>query len=512
MEKENFSQESAVKVEDLVSQNMVRMFERIKREGIGLDEMVGWEQNRKNPSLTRTLRKYDSETVAMWLDRPGDYVKELRNLSLYLLQSTTLYYRAIQYMASTPQLCPVLLPNEISTDIVSFRKEYFQAAKFIQFLNLPHEFVKIFFTLFSEGIFYGIQCVSGDSFYIKKLNPDYCQVNRVQDGCYGFLFDFSFFDLDLDRGTDSELLDNYAQIWKGFRKGYNAYLQDRNKRWQPIPDDLAVCFRVNEGATHDTPIFVNTFDEFCRLQSYKQLNLIKTQNENYQLLALEMDVNNKSGKPNDFTVSVDVAQAFFDMILNNLPQGVGAILSPVKTSPIKFDQKSNQLDQVANATTSLFDSLGLSPVLFSGASNAGTLKYSTKLDESLIFGIYRQAERWINRKLKQQSFNFHTTLLNLTIYSRTDVQDELLKLASASVPVKVHLGASVGLSPLDLITSSFLESDVLQIQEKWQPLSSSHTQSGSQEAGRPSQGDDQLSDAGEVTRDYDSNANREGAV
>ena len=92
------------------------------------------------------------------------------------------------------------------------------------------------------------------------------------------------------------------------------------------------------------------------------------------------------------------------------------------------------------------------------------------------------------------------------------LKDELLKLASASVPVKVHLGASVGLSPLDLITSSFLESDVLQIQEKWQPLSSSHTQSGSQEAGRPSQGDDQLSDAGEVTRDYDSNANREGAV
>ena len=170
------------------------------------------------------------------------------------------------------------------------------------------------------------------------------------------------------------------------------------------------------------------------------------------------------------------------------------------------------MDQVANATSALFDSLGLSPVLFSGATNAGALKYSTKLDESLIFGIYRQMERWINRKLKQQNFDFHTTLLNLTIYSRVDIQDELLKLAQASVPVKAHLGASLGLSPLDLITASFLETDILQIPTTWQPLSSSHTQSTSGEAGRPSEGDDQLSDAGEITRDYDVNASREGGI
>ena len=503
--------EETIKTEDFVSQGMVRMFEKLKREGIGLDEALGLEENRRNYALNRTLKKYDPKTVALWLERPGDYVKELRNLSLYLLQSTTLYFRAIQYMASMPQLCPVLLPNRIGIDIEAFRKQYFEAANYLQYLNLPHEFVKVFFSLFAEGVFYGVECVGSDgSYYIKKLNPDYCQINRVQDGAYGFLFDFSYF--DLDNGTDDELLENYAAIWKGFRKGYQRYLKNRNKRWQPIDDSISVCFRVNEGATHDTPIFVNTFDDFCRLQSYKQLNLIKTQNENYQLLALEMETNNKSGKPNDFTVGVDVAQAFFDMILNNLPDGVGAILSPVKTTPIKFDQKTNQLDQVANATTALFDSLGLSPVLFSGASNAGTLKYSTKLDESLIFGIYRQMERWMNRKLKQQGFDFHVSLLNLTIYSRVDVQDELLKLAQASVPVKAHLGASLGLSPLDLITASFLETDILEIQTKWQPLSSSHTQSSTNEGGRPSEGDDQLSDAGEITRDYDVNANREGAI
>ena len=233
-------------------------------------------------------------------------------------------------------------------------------------------------------------------------------------------------------------------------------------------------------------------------------------NGNYQLLSLELQTNNKSDKENAFTVSPDLAMSFYNMIESSLPAGVGSFLSIVPAKPIKFDKRTGEADQVANSTSAVYNSLGISPVLFSGASNAGGLKYSLRVDEGLVFNVYRQIERWLNRKLKLLDHRFHVKLLDITSFNRSDVQDELLKMAQMSIPVKSHLAASTGLSPLDMMTSSFLEQSILEVDDKWKPLASSHTQTAStNEAGRTEKEDTELSDKGEETRDLGSNDNRE---
>lgn len=32
-----------------------------------------------------------------------------------------------------------------------------------------------------------------DSYFIQKLNPDYCQISSIEGGCFNFAFDFNYF-------------------------------------------------------------------------------------------------------------------------------------------------------------------------------------------------------------------------------------------------------------------------------------------------------------------------------
>ncbi len=486
--------------------NLVQMFSKMKKDGIGLDGTLDINSSTKN-NLARTLKKYDSATVDKWLQQPAKFTKELRNLSMFLMQSDTLYYRAVNYLATMPQICPVVIPNDITSPTATMKDNYIEAAKYIDVLNLPHEMVKVFGTLFAEAVFFGLEYQVDESYYIKKLNPDYCMVTSVSDGAYCFHYDMSFFDND----KSGDLLKSYNGIWSGFNKAYQNYKKNKtNYRWVEIPENQSVCFKINESVDHCIPPFVSAFSDLCNIEDYKNLNKISTEQANYQLLGLEMETSTKSDKPNDFKVSTDVAMSFYNMIASGLPSGVGAFITPVPAKPIKFEKRTGDVNQVANATSSLYDSLGLASVLFAGASNAGTLKYSTRVDEAIIFTIYRQIERWINRKLKLAGLDFHVKLLDMTVFNKGELQGELLKLAQMSIPVKAHLAASIGLSPLDMMNSSYLENTILDFETNWKPLASSHTQSVKNgEVGRTTKDDTELSDKGQETRDSDSNANKE---
>ena len=497
--------------EQKVSKELVQLFSRIDREKVLFDDQIGLEQNRRGITFTKHLRKYDTETVDRWLEQPLQYAKELRNLSLFLLQTSTLYFRTVGYMAGMAQVCPVAVPNSVSANPNVLKRTYFEVAQLIERYQLNHEMVKVFSSLFAEGVFFGIECPGEHSIHLKKLNPDYCLITSTNNGRYCFHFNVQYFERDYV--NNEELLLSYHQLWDGFSKGYATYKKDSTKNWIAIPPEIGVCFKMTEGTEHSAPPFVSVFSDLCHIADYKNLNKISTEQGNYQLIGLEMEHNAKSDKPNDFTTSTDVALSFYNMISSSLPPGVGAFLTPMPAKPIKFDKKTGDANQVANATTALYDSLGISPVIFSGATNAGGLKYSVRTDESMLFGIYRQIERWLNGKLFDEGYDYHVKLLDLTIYSRNDLQAELLKLAQMSVPVKAHLAASAGLSPLDMLNTSVLESTILEIDSSWKPLASSHTQKAStEEAGREEVADTELSEAGEATRDHDSNANRESVM
>ena len=255
-----------------VANEMIKMFNKLEKDGVSFDHTLGIEENRRNLTFTKTLHKYRTEDVDKWLEQPSRFQKELRDLSLFLAQSNTIYFRALHYMASMAQICPVLLPNEVG-DPLQMKKEYEEVASWLEKLNLSHEMVKVFASVFTEAVFFGLEYETDGSYYIKKLNPDYCMITATNDGAYCFRFDLSFF----DRDTTIGLLESYHMIWNGFSKGYAKYRKNSKYRWLELPIDQTICIKINEASEHNIPPFVSVFGDLCHLADYKNLNKISVE-------------------------------------------------------------------------------------------------------------------------------------------------------------------------------------------------------------------------------------------
>ena len=126
----------------------------------------------------------------------------------------------------------------------------------------------------------------------------------------------------------------------------------------------------------------------------------------------------------------------------------------------------------------------------------------------MVFGLIVQAERLLNRILKQISGTqkFKINILPATVFNRDNLLSAYKEGTTLGIPIKSAYAALLGLSPSDVMGMNYIEMDILNMGELT-PLSSSYTQSGS-EPGRPASDDGDLSEAGEQTRDDDTNSNR----
>ena len=81
---------------------------------------------------------------------------------------------------------------------------------------------------------------------------------------------------------------------------------------------------------------------------------------------------------------------------DSIADSIGIFYSPMEWESIKFsDSSTNGRNKVKEATDQLYDSLGISRLLFN-SDNATTLKYSIKVDESVIFQLNKQISTWVS--------------------------------------------------------------------------------------------------------------------
>ena len=96
---------------------------------------------------------------------------------------------------------------------------------------------------------------------------------------------------------------------------------------------------------------------------------------------------------------------------------------------------------------------------------------------------------------------------DVTPYSKADKITQLKDAAALGLPVKTAYLTLLGVSPLDGHALSYMENNILKLQDKWQhPLQSSYTQAGGTE-GKESGGQEKpiedLGDEGESSRDME---------
>lgn len=439
-----------------------------------------------NTSTVKTYGDYDSDTVTEMLADPRSYETQLRELARYLFNTSRMFKTVAGYLPSIAMYCPVVIPTRVgdlkgNTMLVQYEK----ATKYLTKLNLPHCMHQACATCCIEDVFYGLEYENDQTYYIKQLNPEYCRISSVEYGCYNFQFDLTFFDKSASNEVDTTLLEQYDLFIKGFfTKAYNAYKKtsDSKLRWVEIPAQNSVCFKWHEELDYTFPPYASIYPDIADIEDYKALSKTSEEQNNYKIIGFKIPRFNNTAndyRPDNFALKMSTANLFYQMTRDSIADSVGIFYTPMDFESISFsNSQTSSRNKVAEATEQLFDGLGFSQLLFN-SDNATTLKLSIKIDEGQLFKFYRQIEQWVNRKMIYNfKGNWRCQLIDATVFSKEELIDQYLKLATYGVPVVPFLCAVVGMNQVDIQALNYIQNDILQISSTFLPLMSSNVQSG----------------------------------
>lgn len=422
--------------------------------------------------------------------------QRLRKASIQMFTGSNQYWRLIMFYALMPMWVYSITPKVYdpeSDDGKNVRQQFYKTAAFVEKINLRHEMRKIMPTVFCEGVFYGCVWSNDSTWFLQKINPDYCKLSTVVDGTY-------LYAVDMSKIKEDEL----NMYPKEFTKMWNAYQTTGNK-WQEVPEKISFCIKANEGLSYCVPPFASVLPSIYDLEAYKELAKTADEIANYKMVSMTAPTD-KEGR---LTMEFPRLAEFYETLCNALPPQVGAAISPTKLDAINFEKSglARDTDEIESATRHFWYASGTSPLLFGDASNTSSsaLSLSIRSSEEIVFSVMSQCERVLNRHIGYVGGKprFKITIYPVTVFNFESWTKYLKESGSLGLPVKMAYNSLVGVESVDVSSMAFLENDVLKLTDIFKPLTSSYTQSAesSGEVGRPRLSDDQLSDEGEKTRD-----------
>ena len=443
----------------------------------------------KDPNPTYT--QYTKEKYRSYIQNPKRNEKSLREMSQFLARVCMPFSRLLWYFASlysfhwnlTPQLDPEKLPDQSKLN-----KLFLEMCNTIEHLDLAVEMKNVLYFTFRDGIFYGFLYEDDDSIFIHRLNPDYCKPVQLEAGVFNFAFDFSYF----------KKYPEALETWdSSFQTGYNAYESDStNNRWQILDPQRTICIKADPNLEEILPFFVGVFEPLLDLIDARTLQRNKDIIQNYKLILQKIPLFSESSAKDldDFKLELDTVLQFSNQLADNVPEEVGVITTPMELDTIDFVPDDNSNDIVANSMKQVFDSSGVSQLIFNSNTSGSTgVDASIKSDTAITWNLVGQIERWVQRfvKYRETTISFNFEILDVNIFNKDAAVTRELSLANSGVPNKLKLAATAGLTPTEVITNMIWENQMLEIHNNWIPLQTSYTMSGDEtDPGRPSSDDD----------------------
>jgi hypothetical protein len=435
------------------------------------------------------FKSFSKKQVADALQNPQANEKFLRDLSKFLYVLSPHYKRLCDYYSDLPKfrwyISPLMFDkSKVKPDMMKLK--YRKTLDYLTNMNIAHEFNKVNQIAFREGIFYGYKYETTDSFFIQKLDPDYCKITGIEDGCYNFAFNFAYFN---NANTN---INNFAPEFAELYAEYKRAKEDKNVQrkdlpkyqWRELDSKYSICIKADETIVYPFPPFIGVIPDVYDIQEYKNLKKASTKLQNTAILVGGIPLNNKSEIANDFLVDLDTAIDFGNKISESLPDQMAFLLSVYDdVQLLKMPSDTISSNKVEEAVQSFWESSGTSSGLFSGtASTDAAQDRSIATDEETVFRILRQMERWVNRNFKLHdyfngSYKFNFRFLDVTNLNWKKVIEQELKVGQYGIPNKIRLCTSIGMLQSEVDDMAYLENELLGLDLIWKPLISSNTMS-----------------------------------
>lgn len=431
---------------------------------------------------TKTFTTYTKEKYRTYIDNPANNEANIRNMSNFLYRVSMPYRRFINYLSDIPcfywNLTPQIDSSKKNSDYTKILNNYYKMLQTITNMGIEFEFRKVLNTVMREGVFYGFIYEDKNSFFIHKLDPDYCRPVEIEAGCYNFAMDMTFF---TKNKTYLEYMDPY------FQGLFELYQQDSTTyRWQVIEPSRSICIKIDMDIVDEhLPILIGIFEALLDLIDARSLQRNKEEIQNYKLITLKIPSFSDTREVDDFTIDLQTAQKFYNALLDTVPEAVGVALTPMEVDTVNFKTDDDSNDLIAASMRSVFNDSGIAQLLFNteGSGSVG-LDASTKVDASFVWKTVSAIEHWIQRYISYKStgsYKYFFEILKVDCFNKDKVVERELKLANSGVPNKLKLAASAGQDPYKTLSSQIFENDILSIHENWIPLQTSYTLSGTLE-------------------------------
>lgn len=459
---------------------------------------------------TRTYQTYSRDILRTYLKSPKSYESQIRNLSKYLYRLCYEYRRICIFYASMIcgdafNIIPLIDPTQENNkdDVL---KKYYETLIRWQRMDFANELIKLLIVAWREDTVYAYvyddSDQEGGTCFFHILDGDYCRICAIEEGVFRFAFDFSYF-----RNHKSEL-----EFWDSeFQKKYRKYEADSSLRWQELEPERQICFKVNsDDPTMDYPSFSSLFEAIINAIDLQALQNAKDELSVYKLLVARLKPLSGTDTPDDFEVDVNTAIKYYNRLAESLPECIASCISPLPIEPIEFKDlnTTDDTDMISSSMSNIFKHIG-GVILDNDKSGTAITNMQTILDMKMGQStLLPQVQRWLNLYFNYVIGEDHAYIKyidGVSPYTRESKRKELLESAQNGLPTKLEISILDGKSPLETTSMLYLENDILSLDKKLIPLSTSYTKSSSDAAdpvtgGAPTKDDTELTDEGDATR------------
>ena len=450
--------------------------------------------------------------------RPYSYEYSLRALSRYLYIISPHYKRLINYFSQILTYNYTVKAGKVYTKKVAknkYRNNFYDVVNFAEKMGIKKEAEKMIRIALRDGIAVGVMVYASksQSGYFVPFEPKGIRIRSIEDGVYIPSIYLPMFsgNEDLLNGYGSDIAKAYKKYKEKLKNG--KVITDSDM-WYEFKNGFALVADDTD-PYHFLPYFGNLIIDVLRLKDAQDIQAQHDENSNYKALSAKVDTDDDGVPKMPYQ---DVKQ-YYDQMADELPNGIGLLVSPWTISDHSFQESATaDRDAALSAVNNFWRSAGMPNTLMGGGTltTASAMLLAVKPDEALSFSLLGQFEKIINREIKlmNHDYLFKVSFLYQSIFNCTEVQNNLSKGAQYGLPVKMDYAASLGLTPCETIGASYLEDELLGLSSNvWTtPLVSSNTQSAftSDSGGRPTAEEtgSTVGEAGEKTRDNDSNQNR----
>lgn len=425
---------------------------------------------------------------------------QLTELSQHFARSNGIYSQMLNYLSNLLVYATVVIPkmegNARMTKNVA-QKKFSQACDFVDVLEVPMNFARIMKIVLTNGAYYGLlREFSAKTLVIQDLEGSYCRTSYQSENGIDLLeFDLRYFDRITDQVKKKAALDSFPP---DFKKGYNAYLNDKDKRWLEVPEDLGMVFYN----TNLIPFLIASLPTCLMYEESQDDERKRDQQELEKLLITQMPIRN-DGEP---VFDLDETGAIHEGMVNMLSDADYAnVLTTFGETKFVDAQTASQAsrDKLVQYKRAAYDAIGSSALLFNAEGNI-SLERSIERDTSNMLDFAEQFAHWItfqlNKRFGGSRISFDLEILPLTVYNRQEMAGLYLKGAQFGFS-KMYAGAALGIKQSNLLNVVEFENEVLGLVDKLIPLQSSHTQSLKAEAESGSAKSGEVSDSGDSSNE-----------